>query len=206
MGTATFPNRILITGPKHSGKTSVGKILAEILRSRFVDLDDLIGKSPREIYREGLDRFREAEAGALASLLSGAAGSGGTADKTISGQPPLVIAAGGGLIDNARAMALLEGPGQTGTLIVYLDVSAETAWERIRLAAEKTGDLPPFLNTANPRETHAALHKRRTEAYRVRAAIIIDGNGKSPREQGREIAEQVLGGLKTGYSQKSALP
>ena len=116
MGTSNFPNRVLITGPKHSGKTGAGKALAEILRSRFVDLDDLIrdrtGKSPRELYREGPDRFRAAEAGALASLLSGAAAGSGTADETVSGQPPLVIAAGGGLIDNARAVALLEGPVQ----------------------------------------------------------------------------------------------
>jgi shikimate kinase len=181
MGTANFPNIILLTGPKHSGKTSTGKALAEILNTGFIDLDDLIkeqtGKSPRELYREGPECFKAAEAEALESLLAQAATGG-----------PLIAAAGGGLIDNAAAMALLENPAQTGTLIVYLELSAETAWERIQQAAEETGELPPFLDTPNPRETHAALHARRAAAYRARAAIVIDADGKNPEERGREIA------------------
>jgi shikimate kinase len=183
MGKLNFPNIILLTGPKHSGKTSTGKALAEILNAGFIDLDDLIkdrtGKSPRELYREGPECFRAAETGALESLLTGrAAGSG-----------PLVAAAGGGLIDNEAAMALLDS--RNGTLMVYLEASAETAWERIQQAAEKTGELPPFLDTANPRQTHAALHARRAEAYRARAAIIINADNKEAKERGREIAERL---------------
>jgi shikimate kinase len=185
MGRQNIPDIILLTGPKHSGKTSTGKALAKILNAAFIDLDELIkdraGKSPRELYREGPECFRAAETGALESLLAGTAASAG----------PLVAAAGGGLIDNASAMALLEGAAQAGTLVVYLEVSAETAWERIQRTAESTGELPPFLDTANPRETHTALHTRRAEAYRAQAAIIIDADNKDPEEQGREIAERL---------------
>jgi shikimate kinase len=183
MGRQNIPNIILLTGPKHSGKTSTGKALAEILNAAFIDLDDRIkdrtGKSPRELYREGPECFRAAETGALESLFTGTAAG------------PLVAAAGGGLIDNASAMALLGSAEQTGTLIVYLEVSAETAWERIQRTAESTGELPPFLDTANPRETHTALHARRAQAYRARAAIIIDADNKDPEERGREIAERL---------------
>jgi shikimate kinase len=184
MGTPNFPNIILLTGPKHSGKTSTGKALAGILNAEFIDLDDLIkdqtGRSPRELYREGPESFRAAEAKALESLLS---------KTTESGAGPVITAAGGGLIDNEAAMARLNA--QTATVMVYLEVSAKTAWERIQRAAERTGELPPFLDTDNPRETHARLHTRRAEAYRARAAIIIDTDSKNQQEQGREIAERL---------------
>jgi shikimate kinase len=71
---------------------------------------------------------------------------------------------------------------------VYLEVTADTAWERIRAAAEETGELPPFLNTENPQETHAALHARRGAAYREFASVTISAEGKTSKDIGREIA------------------
>ncbi|MDR0997648.1 MAG: hypothetical protein LBL70_01155, partial [Treponema sp.] len=66
---------ILLTGPKHSGKTSAGRALVRLLAEKtdpaasFIDLDELVedrtGKSPRALYREGPEIFRKAEADAL---------------------------------------------------------------------------------------------------------------------------------------------
>jgi shikimate kinase len=169
---ARIPDIILV-GPKHSGKTSAGAALAARCSGRFIDLDELVeqrsGKSPRTLYAEGPEVFREAEAGALASLLE--AESGGRR----------VIAAGGGVIDNPAALALIAA-GKT-LLPVYLNVSAETAWERIRGA----GELPPFLKTEHPMETHRALHRRRAAAYRKLARFTIEAEGKSPRQIALEI-------------------
>jgi shikimate kinase len=170
---------IILTGPKHAGKTSAGRALATLVSGVFTDLDGYIeertGKSPRTLYQEGCGRFRKAEAEALENLLaeSGRAGE------------PRVIAAGGGLIDNPGALALLERAGAAA--LVYLEVSAETAWDRIAGAAETAG-LPPFLNTANPRKTHRTLHRRRAAAYRRRAAFSLPAEGKSPEEIAAEIA------------------
>ncbi|MDR2304083.1 MAG: shikimate kinase [Treponema sp.] len=163
---------ILITGPKHSGKTSAGRALAALMKSLFTDLDELIaekeGKSPRELYREGPEVFCRAEAAALQSLL-----------------PPekacVILAAGGGLCDNPAALELLKSPGVN---IVFLETSAETAWKRIEEAA---GGLPPFLDTGNPRETHRLLHERRSAAYRSLAKIHIRAEGKSPEQIAAEI-------------------
>jgi shikimate kinase len=171
-----LPGRIILTGPKHAGKTSVAAALAFLYRSPWVDLDELIkkqsGKSPRTLYQEGPGVFREAEARALETLLkSGERG---------------IIAAGGGIIDNEAAVALLEKA--EGLIIIYLDVSAETAWQRIAAQAEKDGALPPFLNTARPRETHRELHERRAAAYRNLAPLTIQAEGKSPGEIAREIS------------------
>jgi shikimate kinase len=183
MNDAVIPGILLITGPKHSGKTSAGRVLAELLGAGFTDLDELIaqqiGESPRTLYKEGPEVFRQAEARALSSLLP-----------ENGGGRPLVAAAGGGLIDNPGALELLRqrGPSGTAAVTVCLEVAAETAWERIEAAARETGELPPFLDTGNPRETHAALHTRRGAAYREWAALTISAEGKTAEDIGREIA------------------
>jgi shikimate kinase len=170
---------IILTGPKHSGKTTAGRALADRCAGDFTDLDELVQartrKSPRALFKEGPEVFRRAEAEALQSLLNMRHEEGSVH----------IVAAGGGLADNGAALDLLKKPG-TATL-VYLDVSVETAWERIRITAEHTGELPPFLNTANPQETHRRLHERRAAAYRKIAHIIIQADGKSPAAIGEEL-------------------
>jgi shikimate kinase len=166
---------VFITGPKHSGKTSAGKILAVLYPCDFFDLDDIItkqaGKSPRELYRESPDAFQKAETQSLAGLASSQSGK-------------RVIATGGGIIDNPAAVALLK---EQSALIAYLDISADSAWERIACS----GELPPFLQTDNPRETHRALHDRRAAAYQLLAKIVIQADGKTPEEIADEIVNQI---------------
>jgi O-acetyl-ADP-ribose deacetylase (regulator of RNase III)/shikimate kinase len=176
---------ILLTGPKHSGKTSIGRVLAPLLSGEFTDLDELIenqtGTSPRELYKKGVPVFRDAEFTALESLLAHTGQPGETSIR--------VIAAGGGIIDNPLVMARL---GQADQMVlVCLELRAETAWERIRLTAEKTGELPPFLTTENPRDTHRLLHERRTAAYRKAADMIILAEQKTPEMIAGEIKSRL---------------
>jgi shikimate kinase len=177
------PGRVvLLTGPKHSGKTGAGRALADLWESRFIDLDELVeqrtGKTPRTLFKEGGGVFREAEAGALAEILRG--------------RERLVAAAGGGLIDNTGAMEMLEK--SRNIFIVCLEVSAGTAWNRI-LKTAAGGALPPFLQSADPRETHRQLHERRTRAYRDIAAMVINAEDKSPGAIAGEIIEGLKGVL-----------
>jgi shikimate kinase len=175
---------VILTGPKHAGKTSAGKALASLCGGGFADMDECIeartGKSARALYREGRDIFRRAEADALAALLA-------------ENAPALrVIAAGGGLADNDAALSLLRRmEPRRAPLLVYLDVPAETAWARIEEQAAKTGELPPFLDTENPRETHRRLHERRASLYREIAGLVIDAGQKSPAA----LAEEILRGI-----------
>jgi shikimate kinase len=194
---------IVIVGPKHSGKTSAGKALARLWegngmsRANFIDLDELVesraGKSPRLLYQEGPEVFRRAEAEALRSLFDGNPGNKDGKDQTVKDQATkdetakdrtAIVAAGGGLADNPEALEILEKTRPA--LVVYLEVSAETAWERIRAAADKTGELPPFLNTENPRETHRKLHERRGMIYGKLAAITVKAEN-TPEETAAEI-------------------
>ena len=178
---------ILITGPKHSGKSLCAEALEETTGGEAFDLDELVetqtGKTPRELFKMGVESFRKAEAQALYFALKS------SEEKSEGNQRLRIIAAGGGLIDNSEALALItESPVARREIItVYLDVSAETAWRRI-LDTAVGGELPPFLNTENPREAHLALHKRRAEAYKVLADVIILAENKSPKELAGEIA------------------
>jgi len=166
-------NDIILTGPKHSGKTRAGKILASLRQCEFVDLDELIskrtGKSPRQLFCEGSDVFKKAEAEAAQALC------GASAQKR-------VIAAGGGIIDNPEAVNALK---KLDAVIICLNISAESAWQRISSSAD--GQLPPFLQTENPQETHRSLHERRSAAYLAFADVIIEAEGKTSENIAKEI-------------------
>jgi len=172
---------IFLTGPKHSGKTSAGKALALLCSCDFIDLDKLIlqrtGKSPRQLFSESPAIFQKAEAEAMAALIET-----NNAGTDSAGQGRRIISTGGGIIDNAEAIAALKKSGAT---VVYLNISAATAWRRIANSAD--GELPPFLRTENPRETHRALHERRAAAYQQFADIVIEAEGKSSKEIAAEI-------------------
>ena len=180
---------ILITGPKHSGKSLCARALGKITGIDVLDLDEVVekqtGKSPRELYKEGPEIFRKAETLALVSLIQG------RKMETSTLPERLIIAAGGGLIDNPEAVSLLSRHGETG--IAYLDVSPETAWQRI---VKTGGELPPFLKTENPRvkpaETHFALHERRAAAYKSLAHLGVQAENKTPEEIAGEIADYFM--------------
>ena len=189
---------ILIVGTIHSGKSLCAKALNEIIGGQIVDLDELLekqtGKTPRELFIEGQVFFKKAEAHALASAIQR------QLPRQMPGPMPqtegetLIIAAGGGIIDNDEAMALIsEAKAQSAErqlITVYLEISSETEWQRIEEASGDRG-LPPLINTNNPKETHLALHSRRTKAYKAVSGITIIAENKSPEEIAGEIAEQL---------------
>lgn len=139
-------------------------------------MEQRTGKTPRTLFNEGPEIFKKAEAEAAAEILRS--------------REKLVVAAGGGLIDNGGAMELLEQ--SQNICIVCLDVSAGTAWNRI-LKTAVGGGLPPFLQSANPRETHRQLHERRARAYRDMAHIVVNTEDKSPDAIAVEIMDILEG-------------
>ncbi len=177
MNTNNVCRIISLVGPKHSGKSSVGKELARLLNADFFDLDICIeeqtGKTPRALYREGTEIFRKAELEALQAIV----------EECRKRTSSIVLAAGGGIIDNAEAAALLKEQ----TSVVYLEVSSKTAWERIAENSRVSGELPPFLQTDDPLMTHRELHERRSCAYKALSTHTINAENADIETISRKI-------------------
>ncbi|MDR0558522.1 MAG: AAA family ATPase [Treponema sp.] len=182
---------VLLLGPKHSGKTSAARALAESLRCRCVDLDALIekrtGKKPRALYREGVDAFRRAEAEALSGALRELRADGSALCT--------IVSTGGGIIDNGEAVSVIkalkpQGNSEQSVIAVFLEVSAKTAWSRICRSVEAGEELPPFLQTETPEETHRLLHERRNSAYKELASFAVMAENKTEKSIAAEIVRK----------------
>lgn len=165
---------LVITGFMGTGKTTVGRILAQRLGRPFVDMDALIekreGRSIEEIFAaEGEAYFRELEAALCRELA-----------------PPqgLVIATGGGALVNPVNLALM----QSGGLVVCLDGEPEVLWERLATANDR-----PLLQGPDGRARLEALLQARQAAY-ARIPHHVDTTHRSPQE----VAEEILTKLQAG--------
>lgn len=162
---------IILTGIKHSGKTSVGKLLAARLGRTFIDVDRVLeslydpqgGFTCREIYQKhGRDFFRSLETEAVKHIF-----------EKYSLNELLILAAGGGLIENKGALVLLKEFG----LFIYLKEQPEVLFKRI----VKRG-IPPFLDKNNPRQSFYLLYEKRSELLETYADITFSAQGRSVRE------------------------
>src|SRR5262245_34753784 len=121
---------LALIGFMGTGKSSVGRSLADHLRFGFVDTDELIecraGQTISEIFKQhGEPVFRDLESKVVTELSS---------------QQRLVISTGGGLAANPENLASLK----THALVVCLWASPDTIWERVRLQSHR-----PLLQTPN---------------------------------------------------------
>ena len=158
---------ITLTGFMGSGKTTVGRILADALGCPFLDLDDLIvkkaGKSIPDIFaQDGEPAFRQLEARLLRQ----------TVEKY--GESTAVLSLGGGAILAPASATLLHEK----TVCIYLRATLDTLLER--LAGESAGRP---LADASLAERLAA----REPLYEKTAHVIIDTDGLTPEEVSDEI-------------------
>ena len=158
---------ITLTGFMGSGKTTVGKVLADFLGCPFMDLDDLIvkkaGKSIPEIFaQDGEPAFRQLETRLLRQ----------TVEKYT--ENTVVLALGGGAVTAPASASLLHEK----TVCIYLRATLETL--RARLEGETAGRP---LADASLADRLAA----REPLYEQTAHVIIDTDGLSPDEVADEI-------------------
>lgn len=157
------PNLILI-GLRASGKSTLGRLLAQRLGRDFVDLDDVVARrmgasGPGEaIARDGIDAFRAAETDALRSVLE---------------TPARVIALGGGTPTAPGAADLLRA---SGAHLVYLRGSPETL--RSRLRETDNTDRPALVGDDAIDEVRT-LHEQRDAPYRSLAGSVVHIDGVS---------------------------
>ena len=180
---------MILLGLSRAGKTSVGQLLAEQLSCRFYDTDELIrirtGLTPRELYRQsGVSALHAAEAAVLRECCFGL--------DFAAGANCAVIAAGGGICDNAEASAIIA----TIPLRVFLYASEAALFERLTHDALQTGYYPAFLHflpvvqKAEARRLFAELYAQRNELYRKSCNLIIDTTGLDCPAIVQKIVEQ----------------
>ncbi len=154
---------LCLIGMPGSGKSTLGKLLAESLGKQFVDTDELIiemaGKSIPEIFAEdGEDAFRALETRALAEATA---------------KSGYVVATGGGVVKRAENHPLLK---QNGRIILV-----ERGLDEL-----STGGRP----LSSSREALEKLYKERQPLYEALADIVVH-NDKSPKEGITELLEKL---------------
>ena len=156
--------KIILIGFAGSGKSAVGKILANKLNCAFVDTDCEVAKRSNltvaEIFeRCGEARFRQLESQLLTTLVD--------ADG--------VVACGGGsvLVDSFNAFA-------SSGVVVWLTATAQTVYERL-------GNSPrPLFDKLSVKELEDYM-LRRVPFYEKYARVKFSTDGKTPEQ----VAEQI---------------
>ncbi len=158
----TTRTNIILTGFMATGKTTIGKLLAEQLGYEFVDTDDFIegrcGRTVAEIFQEkGETAFRAMETEVARELGK----RGG-----------LVIATGGGLVLNPLNVTTLERQGRIFCLVA-------TPGDILERASCDT-KVRPLIQGTNPEERITELMQDRKEAYSH--FTQVETTGKTPDE------------------------
>jgi shikimate kinase len=164
---------IYLIGYRATGKTTVGRELAYLLRWQFIDADVLIeeraGKSIREIFaQEGEAGFRDRESELL---------------REVSNRQDHVIATGGGIILREENRKLLKETG----FVVWLTATAPTLWERIQ-ADTTTLARRPNLTVGGLAEIES-LMEARLPLYEIGCDYRLSTEGESPER----LATAILG-------------
>ncbi len=161
---------VVLCGMMGCGKSTVGKVLAERLGARFVDVDEVIvaryGNISNLFERYGEEYFRELETKIIEEL---------------SKQEGLVIATGGGAALKAQNVALLKRNGR----LVYLRARVETLGERLQTDTQR----PLLRNAENLRQRLETLLNARAPVYERAADITVDVDEKTPEEIAKEIGQ-----------------
>jgi chorismate synthase len=172
--------KIILTGPKGSGKSTIGKKISEITGIYFIDSDNYIenlfekesGKklSCREIYNNfGADKFRKLESDAVIEL---------------SKLDWVLISTGGGTMLNPD----LRNKLRNDSIIILLKAENDFLWNRIN----KIG-LPSFYEGLDGRTKHDDRNRMIFESCGHISDIIYSITDKNESAAHIEITESITG-------------
>ncbi len=170
MTAARNIQNIALIGFMGTGKSTVGRLIAEQLRFEFLDTDALIeqrsGKKITEIFAQnGETAFRELEAQLVAELAA---------------RTRTIISTGGGLPTNPANLASLK----THSLVICLWASPERIYERVREQSHR-----PLLHDPDPLGKIRTLLTAREKFYK-QADVLINSDLRSAREVAQQVVNQ----------------
>ena len=150
---------IILVGPMGSGKSAVGRLLAQRLDLALVDSDTEIeartGVDIAYIFeREGEAGFRSREAEVLDDITQ---------------RPRVLVATGGGAVLDPGTRERMRSRG----CVVYLRTSVDQQLARTRRGAQR-----PLLMSPDPRGTLERLMGQRAALYEEVADVIVDTDGR----------------------------
>jgi shikimate kinase len=162
--------RVVLIGPPGSGKTTVGRALAELLGVGLRDTDAAIEAAEQRsiadiFFEDGEPRFRELERAEVLAALASHDG---------------VLSVGGGAVMDPRTQAAL-----AGHTVVFLEVGIADAAKRVGFDRSR-----PLL-AMNPRAQWVRLMDTRRETYERLASFSADTAGRTPEEIAAVIAQRL---------------
>ena len=149
-------------GFRGTGKTTIGKILAQRLGKGFIDADEYLeqkqGKTIKDIFAEGGEKlFREIEVRIIEELCL---------------LDDRIIATGGGAILREENVRGLKKNG----IILFLDADVDTLYKRIHKDMQTQGKRPSLTNRGAYEEIEYLLAYRRPLYDKIADFVINTAN------------------------------
>lgn len=164
---------IVLIGMRGSGKTTVGKLLAKLLRRRFIEMDAMIVEKartsiPEIVEKHGWEHFRdlESEVAKDMAMLNNA-----------------VIATGGGVVVLPQNIEKLK----TNGILIYLKAGVDTLVFRMG----EDPNRPPLTNKESLKDEVSEVLQNRRSLYEKAANKTIETDTIDPEETANVISTEV---------------
>ena len=167
---------VILIGYRATGKTSVGRRLAELLGFPFHDTDEAVSKKTGSTVRQlvatgGWDLFRREERAVVAAFAE---------------KDGCVLSLGGGAAVDQENTKRLRERG----FLVWLKADAETIARRLK-GDEKSAEQRPPLADQDSRIEVSRMLREREEVYRKAAHVSVETKGKTIEEVTGEIVRDL---------------
>jgi shikimate kinase len=168
--------RIALIGFRASGKSLVGKLLAQELNFSYVDMDErLVAASGRSIDQwvqdQGWESFRKAESELLKELVR---------------EQGLIVATGGGVVLSADNRKLLKDH----FLVIWLKASPETTYARMCGDPNTETNRPAFTSLPLREEIRKILAER-ARLYQETAHITLATDAALPEKLVSKVKDEL---------------
>jgi len=185
------PELVFLIGYRGSGKTTVGRLLAQKMKMRFYDSDRRVeaaaGKSISEIFAEkGESSFRQMEAKIIAKIIVKQKNLAKGKKAKSSDNSGCVVSLGGGAPMNESSRELFGGHGKC----VWLRGEPETLWKRISEDESTKASRPDLTDEGGLGEVESMLALR-SSTYDECADLVVDVDELSPEEVCDQIAQWI---------------